>query len=388
MSGTNISGSFSLESKNGKITKHNLVVNTGIKQLFNWFKLSDYVNVNLKHNAGEKIFSKNGVEKINLKDSLITISENAKDSTSNLTAILNGWDNSCLTSEYSSSDEDRTIVVSFKKSKEEELTLNLKGIALYGKRTTGHSSYPLSYPCKISLIRKNGSKIAKKTFETPILLSPYNSSSDKINFSKDDKFWAGSRFYTYFTFDEMFDNEKNWYLVDDNGKVSENIVDYEEFYSGKEFQKSITLEKPYYEDICGIEITDRYGCKIQINELDIYTYRPDVFFNAPSFFNIGTEKTAPESVGEDIPEFEYTDLENPIDEKEKIPVEEIKVLDNGNICYIGYIPEKYSGAKIKEVGIFYEQDNKTNMFARTVLDESFEVPKESFVRIVYELEIK
>ena len=57
--------------------------------------------------------------------------------------------------------------------------------------------------------------------------------------------------------------------------------------------------------------------------------------------------------------------------------------------YVGYIPEeKYKGTEISEVGIFFEQNGKEKLFARTILSEAFVIPEDSFVRIVYDLEVE
>ena len=56
MSNTNISGVFHLETKDKSVSKKNMVVKEGVEQLFNWFKMSDYVG-EVKHQAGEKLFS-------------------------------------------------------------------------------------------------------------------------------------------------------------------------------------------------------------------------------------------------------------------------------------------------------------------------------------------
>ena len=124
---------------------------------------------------------------------------------------------------------------------------------------------------------------------------------------------------------------------------------------------------------------NRYNSYIQINEVDVYTYRNNVFYNSPSFFKIGTGKSESN--------LENEDLESPIDEK--IMIEDVYLTEERKVRYVGYIPEeKYNNLEISEVGIFFEQDGEEKLFARTVLEESFIIPNESFVRIVYDLEVE
>ena len=368
---TNISGTFSLESKNKKVSKKNLVVKSGINQLFNWFKLSDYAQ-EPKHIPYEKTFSNYGIERITWNNSKVStngkdwygnVDENIINSFSNISAIVDGWDNSALTSNYSTTNR-RSIKITFKDKESNNVGLNLKGFALYGKRTSNYNSN-VSYTGEVVLTRKSPSgTIAKKTFQTPILLSPYRSSNDKITFEKNNDYWAGGRFYVYFTFEELF-NPKKW-------EVEENNENYD-------FQQNASQKTPYLKDIYEIEIIDRYNGYIQINEVDIYTYRNNVFYNSPSFFKIGTGKSESN--------LENEDLESPIDEK--IMIEDVYLTEERKVRYVGYIPEeKYNNLEISEVGIFFEQDGEEKLFARTVLEESFIIPNESFVRIVYDLEVE
>lgn len=386
MSNTNISGTFHLDTKENSISKKNMVVDNGIKQVFNWFRLSDYAQP-VKHHAGEKIFSKYDIERINWQNSVVSIDnnsdENMKNSFSNIQAIVDGWDNTSLSSNYSTSNE-RSIKITFNDKENNPAEIDIKGIALYGKRTSNYSNSTISYCGKIILKRKiKDGVIAKKIFEVPVLLSPCYMNSDKLSFSQDSEYWAGGKYYVYFTFDEMFDNKKSWkfYQISTNEETSETTeeeITQESIESElTDFQESVTFENPYLEKIYEVEFIDRYYSYIQINEADIYTYRKNCFFNSPSYFKIGngtTEVTATDN-----------DLESIITE---IPVDEIYETETG-IRYVGYIPESdYDNIQISEVGIFFEQDGTKNMFAKTVLTEPFIVPEGSFVRIMYDLEVE
>lgn len=380
MNSTKISGVFSLESKHQKVSKSNMVVKNGITQLFDWFKLADYAQA-IKHSPGEKLFSKNAVERLNWSLSDVSTdgaNETIKNSFSNIEAIIDGWNNTSSFSNYSGSYL-RKIKVSFKENEKGE-GLNLKGIALYGKRVSNYESSSVSYSGSIILTRKfvlnDVSYVAKKIFETPVLMSPCSLDSDKLSFDEKSQYWAGGKYYVYFTFDEMFNNEKNWEFYDSNNSV---IKLTEEELNSINFQKSITLETPYLKDICEIEITDAYNSTIQINELDIYTYRPNCFYNSPSFFKIGTGNTA----------VDISDVNLASAIEEKIMVEDIYLTDEGKIRYVGYIPEgKYNNINISEVGLFYKQDGVEELFAKTVLTEAFTIPKDSLVRIAYDLEVQ
>ena len=377
MSNTNISGVFHLETKDKSVSKKNMVVKEGVEQLFNWFKMSDYAG-EVKHQAGEKLFSYQDLERINWQNNIVSVDNNTdetiKNSFSNIQAIVDGWDNTSANSNYSNSYE-RFFKVSFIDEKNNNTEVDLKGIALYGKRISGYGNSTISYCGKIILKRKfSETIIAKKIFEVPVLISPCNLNSDKLSADKKNQYWMGGKYYVYFTFDEMFGNEKEWefYDVVTNSVVSKETLDL----SG--FQNSVTLEKPYVENICEIEISDRYGSTIQINELDVYTYRKNCFYDSPSFFKLGNGKT----------EVSYsdTDLSSPL---AKIQVDEIYKTEDGKIRYVGYIPEdEYNNTEISEIGLFFEQDNKEKMFAKTVLTESFIVPESSFIRIMYELEVE
>lgn len=380
MSSTKISGVFSLESKHQKVSKSNMVVKDGITQLFNWFKLADYAQA-IKHSPGEKLFSKNAVERLNwsLSDVSIEGNETIKNSFSNIEAIIDGWNNTNSFSNYSGSVL-RKIKISFKNNENKEALLNLKGIALYGKRVSNYGSSYVSYAGSIILTKKfkynDAIYVAKKIFETPVLISPCSLDSDKLSSDEKSQYWAGGKYYVYFTFEEMFNNEKDWEFYDSNNSV---VKLTEEELNSINFQKSITLEKPYLEDICEIEITDAYNSTIQINELDIYTYRPNCFYNSPSFFKIGT--------GNKEVEISDVDLKGAIEEK--IMVEDIYLTDDGKIRYVGYIPEgKYDNINICEIGLFYKQDGVEKLFAKTVLTDAFTIPKDSLVRVAYDLEVQ
>jgi hypothetical protein len=399
---TNISGIFTLETKGNKVSKKNMVVNQGITQLFNWFKMADYVQ-KPNHKAGEKLFSDKAIERINWKNSEVSVgglttsettNNEIKNSFSNVSAIVDSWENSSLTSNYSSSNE-RFIKVTFKDSEKNDTAIDLKGIALYGKRTSNYSSYYLSYCGKIVLKRKiDGTHIAKKTFEVPVMLTPCYISSEKLTTDKTSQYWMGGKYYVYLTFEELFNNQKDWkfFVLEEVIKeeiVNGNLIRYSETIETEidkdkisdklvGFQYSADLENPYLEKIYEVEISDRYNSYIQINELDVFSYRKNVFYNAPSFFKLGN--------GKNETSITDTDLSNSIDE---IPVEEIYKTDDGKIRYVGYIQEdQLNNAEISEIGIFFEQDKEKKMFAKTVLTEPFIVPEGSFIRISYDLEVE
>ena len=377
MSNTNISGVFHLETKDKSVSKKNMVVKVGVEQLFNWFKMSDYAG-EVKHQAGEKLFSFQEVERINWKNNIVSVDNNTdetiKNSFSTIQAMVDGWDNTSANSNYSNSYE-RFFKVTFVDEKNNNTEVDLKGVAIYGKRTSGYSNYTISNCGKIILIRKiNETVVAKKTFEVPVLISPCYLDSNKLTTDKNSKYWQGGKYYVYFTFDEMFGNEKDWefYDIEKNETVSKETLDL------SDFQVSVTFEKHYLEKICEIEFSDFYNGTIQINELDFYTYRKNCVYNSPSFFKLGNGKT----------EVSYsdTDLSSPL---VKIPVDEIYKTEDGKIRYVGYIPEdEYDNTEISEIGLFFEQDNKEKLFAKTVLTEPFIVPEGSFIRIMYELEVE
>lgn len=377
MSNTNISGVFHLETKDKSVSKKNMVVKEGVEQLFNWFKMSDYVG-EVKHQDGEKLFSFQNIERINWKNSVVSVDNNTdetiKNSFSNIQAMVDGWDNTSANSNYSNSYE-RFFKVSFKDESGKDTEINLKGIALYGKRISRYSNSTIYYCGKIILKRKfSETIIAKKTFEVPVLISPCNLNSDKLSADKKNQYWMGGKYYVYFTFDEMFGNEKDWefYNVLTNSVVSKKTLDL----SG--FQNSVTLEKPYLENIYEIEMSDIYNSTIQINEFDFYTYRKNCVYNSPSWFELG--------YGKKVVSYEDTELSNSI---AKIPVDEIYRTEDGKLRYVGYIPEdEYDNTEINEIGLFFNQDGAVRMFAKTVLEEPFTVPEGSFIRIMYELEVE
>ena len=417
MSNTNISGVFHLETKDKSVSKKNMVVKEGVEQLFNWFKMSDYLG-EVKHQAGEKLFSFQNIERINWKNSVVSVDNNTdetiKNSFSNIQAMVDSWDNTFAHSNYSNSS-GRFFKVTFKDKKDtpdikyDPVEIDLRGVAIYGKKVSNYSSYSTYYCGKIILKRKfSETIIAKKIFEVPVLISPTYMSSDKLTTDKNNKYWQGGKYYVYFTFDEMFGNEKDWsfYDIKKNETLEKETVKTLDL-SG--FQNSATLEKPYLEKIYEIEFSDFYNSTIQINELDFYTYRKNCVYNSPSFFEIGgklsevveEESSSTSGSEEESVSYEDTGLSNSI---AKIPVDEIYRTEDGKLRYVGYIPEdEYDNTEINEIGLFFEQDNtekdntekdnteqdnKEKMFAKTVLAEPFTVPEGSFVRIMYELEVE
>ena len=408
---TNISGIFTLETKGNKVSKKNMVVNQGITQMFNWFKAADYVP-KPNHKAGEKLFSYKAIERINWKNSEVSVgglttnqttNNEIKNSFSNVSAIVDSWENSALTSNYSSSNE-RFIKVTFKDSEKNDTAIDLRGIALYGKRTNNYTSSYLSYCGKIVLKRKiclstlnanidvinTGNNtfnpldnidvlqyyIAKKTFEVPVMLTPCYLASEKLTTDKTSQYWMGGKYYVYLTFEELFNNKKDWEFFYSDEKTP--VKEKETLDVLVNLQYNADLENPYLENIYEIEISDRYNSYIQINELDVFSYRKNIFYNAPSFFKLGN--------GNNETSITDTDLSNSIEE---IPVEEIYKTGDGKIRYVGYLQEdQLKNAEISEIGIFFEQDKEKKMFAKTVLTKPFIVPEESFVRISYDLEVE
>jgi hypothetical protein len=199
MSNTKVSGIFTIESKDKKISQSNMVVGDGVRQLFSWFKMANYAK-KPTGKAREVLFSKCGIERINISD-LTVLDETSSNETVSDETVLNetisakiindkgnevtgytitnvgnsidGNDKTYLESKYRGSSYRRKIKLSFEKN-----PLNLRGIALYGKETERYDSYndSINNTGTITIVRnfvQNEIKYyAKTTFQTQVLLTP------------------------------------------------------------------------------------------------------------------------------------------------------------------------------------------------------------------------
>lgn len=375
MNDTNISGVFTIESKNQKISQKNMVVEGGVEQVFNWFRLANYAKKPTGE-TGEILFSKKGIERKRLVVSEgITakiidydgVEQTGDDyNITNVKEAVDGNDDTYLDSKYRGNYKR---IINLQLANE----MNIKGIALYGKEERYSNDYP-DYATTITLTRKIGEETyAKKTFQTQVLLTPYTSYS-YVSFEENNELWVGGSLYVYITFDELFNtNDWKFYTKDENGEY----VPQGEYIPPKDFQNSITPEKPYLESISEIEIVDRDYAYMQINEIDIYTHNNNLY-NAPSFFKIGKANTETSYNQETLSE----------EVNKKIEIEEAYITDDGKVRFIAYISdEEFNNVEIGEVGIFFEQNGEEKMFARTALSSKFIVPTDSYVKIIYDLEI-
>ena len=383
MSNTKISGIFTIESKDKKISQSNMVVGDGARQLFSWFKMANYAK-KPTGKAREVLFSKCGIERINISD-LTVLDETVSDETvlnetisakiindngnevtgytiTNVGNSIDGNDKTYLESKYRGSSYRRTIKLSFEKN-----PLNLRGIALYGKETERYDSYSGSTnnTGTITIVRnfvQNEIKYyAKTTFQTQVLLTPHYNYSG-VSLDDNGNLSASRNLYVYITFNEHF-NSRDWDLY----------TETKEKTGTQKLDKNIQC----LEGVTEIEIIDRDYAYMQINEIDVYTCNNN-YYEAPHYFKVGTGATETIFTTEKL-ESEITGI---------IKIEETYLTEDGKVRYVGYLSGDDIKGGVREIGVFFNQGDVEKMFARTVLPESFEIPEGCFAKITYDLEVE